>query len=37
MRILTKCMELSIGVVFISWFIWSCVPRPLKRHSNEAN
>jgi hypothetical protein len=37
MRLLTKFMELYLGFVFISWFVWSCIPRPLKRHSDETN
>jgi hypothetical protein len=37
MKLLTKFMELSIGVVFISWFMWSLLLRPFKRDSNEAD
>ncbi len=37
MRILTKFMELSIGLVFISWFMWSLFMRPFKHDSDEAN
>jgi hypothetical protein len=37
MRMLTKFMELSIGVVFISWFLWSLLMRPFKHHSGKAD
>lgn len=37
MKILTKFMELSIGVLFISWFVWSLLMRPFKHHSGEAD
>jgi hypothetical protein len=37
MKLLTKIMELSIGLVFISWFMWSLLMRPFKRHSGEAD
>ena len=36
MRLRTKFMELSIGVVFISWFMWNLLLRPFKRDSGEA-